>query len=84
MDGGRILRSVIAFWKSEEEATQIAASAGQFLAVAMGLFGLLLREISCHSICFAGVIHDVPGRPAGRGRGARAFSYQRGPGEGAR
>jgi Zn-dependent protease len=41
MDGGRILRSVIAFWKSEEEATQIAASAGQFLAVAMGLFGLL-------------------------------------------
>jgi Zn-dependent protease/CBS domain-containing protein len=41
MDGGRILRSVIAFWKPEEDATQIAASAGQFLAVAMGLFGLL-------------------------------------------
>jgi Zn-dependent protease len=41
MDGGRILRSAIAFWKPEDEATQIAASAGQFLAVAMGLFGLL-------------------------------------------
>ena len=41
MDGGRILRSVIAFWKPEDEATQMAASAGQFLAVAMGLFGLL-------------------------------------------
>jgi Zn-dependent protease/CBS domain-containing protein len=41
MDGGRILRSVISFWKPEDEATQIAASAGQFLAVAMGLFGLL-------------------------------------------
>jgi Zn-dependent protease/CBS domain-containing protein len=41
MDGGRILRSVIAFWKPEDEATQIAASAGQFLAVAMGLFSLL-------------------------------------------
>jgi Zn-dependent protease/CBS domain-containing protein len=41
MDGGRILRSLIALRKPEEEATQIAASAGQFFAVAMGLFGLL-------------------------------------------
>jgi Zn-dependent protease/CBS domain-containing protein len=41
MDGGRILRSVIAFWKSEEDATQIAAGAGKSLAVGMGLFGLL-------------------------------------------
>jgi Zn-dependent protease/CBS domain-containing protein len=41
MDGGRVLRSLIAFRKSEDEATRIAASAGQFLAVAMGLFGLL-------------------------------------------
>jgi Zn-dependent protease len=41
MDGGRILRSLIAFWKSEDEATEIAAAGGRFLAVAMGLFGLL-------------------------------------------
>jgi Zn-dependent protease/CBS domain-containing protein len=41
MDGGRILRSLIALRKSEDEATQIAAAAGRFLAVAMGLFGLL-------------------------------------------
>jgi Zn-dependent protease len=41
MDGGRILRSLIALRKSEEEATQIAAAAGRFLAIAMGLFGLL-------------------------------------------
>ena len=41
MDGGRILRSLIALRKPEDEATRIAASAGQFLAVAMGLFGLL-------------------------------------------
>jgi Zn-dependent protease/CBS domain-containing protein len=41
MDGGRILRSLIALRKPEDEATQIAASAGQFFAVAMGLFGLL-------------------------------------------
>jgi CBS domain-containing protein len=41
MDGGRILRSLIALRKPENEATQIAAGAGQFLAVALGLFGLL-------------------------------------------
>jgi Zn-dependent protease len=41
MDGGRILRSLIALRKTEDEATEIAAGAGRFLAVAMGLFGLL-------------------------------------------
>ena len=41
MDGGRILRALIALRKSEDEATQIAAAAGRFLAIAMGLFGLL-------------------------------------------
>lgn len=41
MDGGRILRSVLALWKTEEEATQTAARAGQFLAVIMALAGLL-------------------------------------------
>lgn len=41
MDGGRVLRSLLALRKTEEEATRIAASAGQFLAVLMGLFGLL-------------------------------------------
>ena len=41
MDGGRILRSLIALRKPEDEATRIAAGAGQFFAVAMGLFGLL-------------------------------------------
>ncbi len=41
MDGGRILRALIALRKSEDEATQIAASMSRFLAVAMGMFGLL-------------------------------------------
>jgi Zn-dependent protease/CBS domain-containing protein len=44
MDGGRILRSLIALRKPEDEATQIAAKAGRFLAVAMGLFGLLSQN----------------------------------------
>lgn len=41
MDGGRILRSLLARRKPEEEAARIAARAGQFLAVLFGLVGLL-------------------------------------------
>jgi Zn-dependent protease/CBS domain-containing protein len=41
MDGGRILRSVLALRKPENEATRIAATAGRRLAVAIILFGLL-------------------------------------------
>jgi Zn-dependent protease/CBS domain-containing protein len=41
MDGGRILRSMLARRRPEEEATRIAASAGQGLAIALGLAGLL-------------------------------------------
>lgn len=41
MDGGRILRSFLALRRSEEEATRIAAGAGQALAILLGLLGLL-------------------------------------------
>jgi Zn-dependent protease/CBS domain-containing protein len=41
MDGGRVLRSLLALFKPEEEATRIAAGAGQVLAALMGLIGLL-------------------------------------------
>lgn len=41
MDGGRILRSLLAIWKPEEEATRIAAGAGQMFAILIGLAGLL-------------------------------------------
>ena len=41
MDGGRVLRSLLTLFKPEEEATRIAAGAGQVLAALMGLFGLL-------------------------------------------
>lgn len=52
MDGGRILRSLLALWKSEEEATQIASRAGRFLAVAMGLYGLLSQSYLLMFIAF--------------------------------
>jgi Zn-dependent protease len=41
MDGGRILRSVLALSRPVEQATRIAAGAGQGLAIVMGLAGLL-------------------------------------------
>ena len=41
MDGGRVLRSLLMLFKPEEEATRIAASAGQALAALLGLYGLL-------------------------------------------
>ncbi len=41
MDGGRILRSVLALNRPEEEATRVAAGAGQALAILLGLLGLL-------------------------------------------
>jgi Zn-dependent protease/CBS domain-containing protein len=41
MDGGRVLRSLLARFRPENEATRITAAIGQMLAFAMGLFGLL-------------------------------------------
>ncbi|HYZ82790.1 MAG TPA: CBS domain-containing protein, partial [Bryobacteraceae bacterium] len=41
MDGGRILRALLARTRPIEKASQMAAQAGQILAIIMGLFGLL-------------------------------------------
>lgn len=41
MDGGRVLRSVLALRMSEDQATEKAAGAGRALAIVMGLFGLI-------------------------------------------
>jgi len=58
MDGGRILRSLLALRKSADEATQIAARVSRFLAVAMGLFGLLSSNFLLVFVALFG----VPGR----------------------
>ena len=52
MDGGRILRSVLALWKPEDAATQIASRAGRFLAIALGLYGLLSTQFLLVFIAF--------------------------------
>ncbi len=52
MDGGRILRSLLALRRPEEEATQIASRAGRTLAVLMGLFGLISMHFLLVFIAF--------------------------------
>jgi CBS domain-containing protein len=52
MDGGRILRAALALRKPEDEATQIAATAGRRLAMAIILFGLLWGN---YMLVFVGV-----------------------------
>ena len=41
MDGGRVLRAVLALWISHSRATRIAAGVGQVAAIGLGLLGLM-------------------------------------------
>jgi len=52
MDGGRILRAVIARFRPEERATAIAAATGRMLAILLGLVGLLTAQFMLVFIAF--------------------------------
>lgn len=52
MDGGRVLRSLLARHRPEDEATRIAASTGQALAFMIGLYGLLSAQFLLVFIAF--------------------------------
>ncbi len=52
MDGGRILRALLARGKPYAQATQQAASIGKLFAIFMGLFGLLAFNIILIGVAF--------------------------------
>lgn len=52
MDGGRILRAMLAMKRSEAQATEMAARAGRTLAVLMGLYGLISANFMLVFIAF--------------------------------
>jgi Zn-dependent protease/CBS domain-containing protein len=52
MDGGRVLRSVLSRFSSDDVATRRAAAAGRILAILMGLYGLLTQQYFLIFIAF--------------------------------
>jgi Zn-dependent protease len=52
MDGGRVLRAILARSRSEDDATRVAAWAGRMLAMSMGLYGLLSMQFMLVFIAF--------------------------------
>ena len=52
MDGGRVLRALLARWQTEDRATQMAASAGRAFAILIGLYGLLSMQFMLIFIAF--------------------------------
>ena len=52
MDGGRVLRSLLARKQSEEQATRTAASAGRLFAILIGMYGLLSMQFMLVFIAF--------------------------------
>lgn len=63
MDGGRVLRSVIAQFTDEVRATEIAAAIGQFLALAFGLFALIQGQFML--LLVAAFVYFGAGQEAG-------------------
>ncbi|MEO7651054.1 MAG: CBS domain-containing protein, partial [Bryobacteraceae bacterium] len=68
MDGGRVLRALLARWRSEEEATRIAAGTGQMLAIMMGLYGLLSSNFMLVFIAMFVYLGATQEAAAARGR----------------
>lgn len=52
MDGGRVLRALLARWQPEEKATRMAAAAGRVFAILIGLYGLLSMQFMLIFIAF--------------------------------
>lgn len=68
MDGGRILRSLLAFRRPKEEATRVAAGAGQLFAILMGLAGLLYGNFMLMFVALFVYLGALQESAAARGR----------------
>src|SRR5947209_9731445 len=68
MDGGRVLRSLLALRRSEEEATRIAARAGQGLAILLGLAALLWGDFMVMFVAMFVYLGAAQEGSAARGR----------------
>ena len=68
MDGGRVLRAIIAHTRPEEDATRVAAAAGRMLAIAMGLYGLLSMQFMLVFVAFFVYLGAAQEGAAARGR----------------
>ncbi|HLK61316.1 MAG TPA: site-2 protease family protein [Chthonomonadaceae bacterium] len=64
MDGGRVLRAMLALFLDETQATVIAARIGQFLAALFGLFALFNQQLLL--IFIAGLVYFAAGQEAAR------------------
>lgn len=78
MDGGRVLRAILARFKPEDEATRIAAWTGRTLAIGMGIYGLIWTNFVLVFVAFfvyMGAAHEntsVMGRKLTHGLPVRA------------
>lgn len=68
MDGGRMLRAFLALSRPEEEATQIAARAGRWLAFLIGVYGLSTANYILVFIAFFVYLGAVQESAAAMGR----------------
>jgi Zn-dependent protease/CBS domain-containing protein len=68
MDGGRVLRSILALKRPEEEATRIAARAGQGLAMLLGMAALLWGDFMLMFVAMFVYLGAAQEGSAARGR----------------
>jgi len=57
MDGGRVLRALLAMWLPYMDATRVAVSIGKTFAFLMGIFGLFMKPINIILILIAFFIY---------------------------